>query len=46
MYSIEDTEELGKAEVDLSSSVLSPSLPDGRLERLVFTSVCLRFYFS
>ena len=45
MY-IEDTEELGKAEVVLSSFVLSPSLSDGRPERSAFTSVCLRFPFS
>jgi len=43
---MEDMEELGEAEVGLSSSFLSPALPDGGPEILAFTSVCLRFLFS
>ena len=43
MSYMEDMEELGETEVDLSSSFLSPSLPNWRPERLAFMSVCLRF---
>ena len=43
---MEDMGELGEAEVNLASSFLAPSLPDGRPERLAFTSAYLRFLFS
>ena len=42
---MEDMEELGEAEVDLSGPFRSLSLPDGGPENLAFTSVFLRFLF-
>jgi len=38
-------EDLGEVGVDLGSSFLSPSLPDGQRENLAFTSLRLRFLF-